>query len=247
MMKKISLILFVAISFQLFAQKTITFKAKDGLEVTADLYLTKDDKAPMIILFHQAEWSRGEYKEIAPKLNKLGFNCIAVDQRSGGEVNDINNETFKRAEAKGLSTAYVDAMPDMIAAIDYIKNNYKAASKTIIWGSSYSAGLVLKIASERKDVDGVLAFSPAEYYEKMGKPKDWVTSTIHNINVPTFITSAKMEKKKWWDIAAKISEDNRAYFLPTKLGKHGSRALWSKYNDSAEYWKAVKEFLALFQ
>lgn len=240
--------LFVLIfSISVFAQKTISFKAKDGLEVTADLYLTKDEKAPMIILFHQAGWSRGEYKEIAPKLNKLGFSCMAVDQRSGETVNDVTNETFKRAEAKGLPTTYVDAMPDLNAAIDYVTANYKTASYTLIWGSSYSAGLVLKIASERKDIDGVLAFSPAEYYSKMGKPKDWITSTAKNISVPTFITSAKLEKKKWWDIAAQISEDNRAYFLPTKIGKHGSRALWSKYADNAEYWKAVKEFLALFE
>ena len=234
-------------SGSIFAQKTVSFKAKDGLEVTADLYLTKDEKAPMIILFHQAGWSRGEYKEIAPKLNKLGFSCMAVDQRSGETVNDVTNETFKRAEAKGLPTTYVDAMPDLNAAIDYVKANYKTASYTLIWGSSYSAGLVLKIASERKDVDGVLAFSPAEYYSKMGKPKDWITSTAKNISVPTFITSAKLEKKKWWDIAAQVPEENRAYFLPTKIGKHGSRALWAKYTDNGEYWKAVKEFLALFE
>lgn len=246
-MKNIFLLLVIIFTGQLFAQNTVTFKAKDGLEITADLYLTKDDKAPMIILFHQAGWSRGEYKEIAPKLNKLGFNCLAVDQRSGGEVNDVSNETFKKAEGKGLSTNYVDALPDMNAAIDYVKTNYKNSSKILIWGSSYSAGLVLKIASERKDIDGVLAFSPAEYYGKMGKPNDWITSTAKNISVPTFITSNKMEKKKWWDIAAQIPEDNRAYFLPTKIGKHGSRALWSKYADSAEYWKAVEEFLALFQ
>jgi len=195
-MKKFILIFFVAFSFQAFSQSKVSFKAKDGLEVTADLYLTKDNKAPIIILFHQAGWSRGEYKEIAPKLNKLGFNCLAVDQRSGGEVNDVNNETFKKAESKGLSTNYVDALPDMNAAIDYVKTNYKNSSKILIWGSSYSAGLVLKIAAERNDIDGVLAFSPAEYYGKMGKPEDWITSTAKEITVPTFITSAKLEKKK---------------------------------------------------
>lgn len=246
-MKSIFLILVLSFTVSIFGQKTIIFKAKDDLEVTADLYLTDDAKAPMIVLFHQAGWSRGEYKEIAPKLNKLGFNCMAVDQRSGGEINDVSNETFKKAEGKGLSTNYVDAIPDMNAAIDYVKANYKEASKTLIWGSSYSAGLVLKIAAERKDIDGVLSFSPGEYYSKQGKPKDWIKSTAKNITVPTFITSAKLEKKSWWDIAAEIPEENRAYFLPTKLGKHGSRALWEKFSDSAEYWKAVEEFLALFQ
>lgn len=246
-MKKIILFFFVAFSLHVFSQKKVTFQAKDGLEITADAYLLADVNAPMIILFHQAGWSRGEYNEIAPQLNKLGFSCIAVDQRSGGEINDVTNETYKNAEKQGLPTTYVDALPDMNATLDYVKANYKSADKTIIWGSSYSAGLVLKIASERKDIDGVLAFSPAEYYDKMGKPKDWITSSAKNISVPTFITSNKMEKKKWWDIAAQIPEDNIAYFLPTKIGKHGSKALWSKYADSAEYWKAVEEFLALFQ
>ena len=246
-MKSIFLILVLSFTVSIFGQKTIIFKAKDDLEVTADLYLTDDAKAPMIVLFHQAGWSRGEYKEIAPKLNKLGFNCLAVDQRSGGEINDVSNETFKKAEGKGLSTNYVDAIPDMNAAIDYVKANYKEASKTLIWGSSYSAGLVLKIAAERNDIDGVLSFSPGEYYSKQGKPKDWIKSTAKNITVPTFITSAKLEQKSWWDIAAEIPEENRAYFLPTKLGKHGSRASWERFSDSAEYWKAVEEFLALFQ
>ena len=57
--------------------------------------------------------------------------------------------------------------------------------------------------------------------------------------------SAKMEKKSWWKISEAIPSENKAYFLPTKLGKHGSRALWEKFKDSPEYWKVVKEFLEI--
>lgn len=241
-MKNTILIFLLAISLQTFAQKTITFKASDGLEITADLYITNPETSSLIILFHQAGWSRGEYKEIAPKLNKLGYNCIAIDQRSGETVNDIANETFKKAVAESKGTNYVDAYVDINSAIDYAKTNYKKAKKLIVWGSSYSAGLVIKAASERKDIDAVIAFSPGEYYSKLGKPKDWIQSTAKKITVPVWITSMKLEKKKWWDIAAQIPESNRAYFLPTKIGKHGSRALWAEFNDSAEYWKALKEF-----
>lgn len=246
-MKKILIIGLLFASFPLAAQKKITFKSADGLEVTADLYVSNPENSPFIILFHQAKWSRGEYKEIAPKLNKLGFNCMAVDQRSGETVNDVPNETYKRAVDKGLPTNYIDALGDMNAAINYVKSKYSNAGSLIIWGSSYSSALVLHIASERKDISGVLAFSPGEYFEDQGKPKDWITKGAKKIAVPTFITSAKLEKKQWWDIAAQIPEQNRAYFLPTKLGKHGSRALWSKFSDSPEYWKAVKDFLELFK
>jgi len=242
-MKNILTATFLLILFQVSAQKKITFKASDGLEVTADLYIENTDKAPLILLFHQAGWSRGEYKEIAPKLNKLGFNCIAFDQRSGEEVNGVINETYKRATEQKKGTNYVDALVDINSAIDYAKSKYKNAKKIIIWGSSYSAGLVLKVTGDREDVDAALAFSPGEYYNKMGKPKDWIRQSAKNISVPVFITSMKLEKKKWMPIANVIPSNNRAYFLPEKLGKHGSRALWSEFSDHKAYWKAVEEFL----
>lgn len=246
-MKNIILFLFAILTFQLKAQQIKTFKASDGLEITASLYMDNPKTAPLILLFHQAGWSRGEYNEIAPKLNKLGFNCIAVDLRSGGEVNGIINETNKRALLENKGTSYVDALVDINSAIDYAKLNHKEASKLIIWGSSYSAGLVLKVTGDRKDVNAALAFSPAEYYYKLGRPKDWVTKSAKNIKVPVFITSTKLEKNKWWSIAEVIPSSNKAYFLPTKLGKHGSRALWNKYSDSQEYWTAVKEFLDIIK
>ena len=246
-MRNLCLIAVLFISSLVLAQEKITFKASDGLEITADLYVTNPETSPFIILFHQARWSRGEYLEIAPKLNKMGFNCMAIDQRSGGEVNEVINETFQRAEKQGLGTNYIDALVDMNSTIDYVKEKYNKAGNLIIWGSSYSSALVLHIASVRKDINGALSFAPGEYFEDQGKPKDWLTQGAKNISIPTFITSAKMEKKNWWDIAAQIPEHNRAYFLPTKLGKHGSSALWSKFADSQEYWDAVEEFLSLFQ
>ena len=76
----------------------VEFPAADELMITGDLYLAHEDKStPFIVLCHQANWSRGEYREIAPKLNELGFNCLAIDQRSGKSVNDIDNLSVKKA------------------------------------------------------------------------------------------------------------------------------------------------------
>ena len=91
-------ILFLSLSCLLsFAQETIEYSAKDGLEITADLYEAPESDT-FILLFHQAGWSRGEYKETAPKLNTLGYSCLAVDQRSGDEVNAVKNKTHIRAK-----------------------------------------------------------------------------------------------------------------------------------------------------
>gem|GEM_PF-5977157 len=63
--------------------QSISFKSADGILITADSYVPHTTTSPLILLFHQAGSSRGEYNEIAPRLNELGFNCIAVDLRSG--------------------------------------------------------------------------------------------------------------------------------------------------------------------
>ena len=241
-MKNILFLLTFLFSTSVFAQETIEFPSEDGLIITADLYIKSGEDKPMIILFHQAGWSRGEYLEIAPKLNDIGYNCIAIDQRSGGGVNDVLNKTNELAKTKKLPTTYVDALQDMNASIDYVKVNYPD-SKVIIWGSSYSSALSLKIAGERKDLTAVLAFAPGEYFTKFDKPKDYVLQSAKNIVIPTFITSAKEEKQNWWNIYEAIPTDNKTYFLPESEGQHGSRALWEKFEEHEEYWKAVKDFL----
>jgi len=240
-MNKILIIALIFISFQNIAQEKIVFESSDGLKVTADLYVTNPENSPFIILFHQARWSRGEYQEIAPKLSKLGYNSMAVDQRSGGEVNGVINETHQRAVKQNLPTEYTDAEPDMNSAIDYVKTKFGKASKLIIWGSSYSSALVLKIAGERKDIDGSLSFAPGEYFSNKGK--DYVTKNAINITKPAFITSAKNEKNNWWDIYNKIPSTQKSYFLPNESGQHGSRELWEKFPEHKSYWKAVTEFL----
>lgn len=243
-MKKVfSLFWLAVISAHLFAQETITFKSSDGVEITADLYMVHDKTAPFIVLFHQANWSRGEYQEIAPKLNGMGYNCMAVDQRSGGSANGVSNKTKIAASHAMKGTNYVDALPDLIAAINYSKENL-ANGKVVIWGSSYSSALVLKVAGDNPTIaDAVLAFAPGEYFANLGKTKDWITSSAKTITMPVFITSARNEKQNWWKIYEVIPSTQKVYFLPETSGNHGSRALWEKFSDSKDYWKAVTNFL----
>jgi dienelactone hydrolase len=240
-MKQLFVIALIFISFQIAAKEKIVFKSSDGLEITADLYITNPENSPFIILFHQAGWSRGEYLEIAPKLSQMGFNSMAVDQRSGGQVNGVINETHRQAVAKNLATEYTDAEADMNSAIDYVKAKFSQSSKLIIWGSSYSSALVLKIAGDRKDIDGSLSFAPGEYFSNKGN--DYITKSAINITKPIFITSKKDEKENWWSIYNKIPSSKKAYFLPKTSGQHGSRALWEKFPEHKDYWNAVIEFL----
>ena len=225
-----------------------SFGSADGLQVTADLYFTKESNTdtPLIVLCHQAGWSRGEYREIAPRLNTLGFNCVAIDQRSGGTINRVANLTHMKAVAQSKTANFVTAEQDIVAAVKWVKSKH-GTGKVLLWGSSYSAALVLRIAGERPDlVDGVLAFAPGEYFTRFDKPKDWIATSAKKISVPVFVTSAKDEANSWAAIYDAIPGESKTKFIPKTAGNHGSRALWRKFPDSAAYWTSVQEFLGQY-
>ena len=226
------------------AGETVTFLSEDGLLITADVHAPhQNSKVPMIVLFHQAGSSRGEYTEIAPWLNALGYNCMAVDQRSGEYSRGVENETARRAGKENRPTAYADALPDMKAALAYARGQY-GRNGVIAWGSSYSAALVLKIAGDSTGlVDGVLAFSPGEYFKRAGKSASWIQASAQHIKIPVFIASSRKEAGTWAAIFAAIESADKVSFIPETEGRHGSRALWEKYPDSDAYRQAVQTFL----
>lgn len=218
-------------------QKTITFPSKDGLTITADLYETSSSD-PYMVCFHQAHSSRGEYKEIAPKLNKLGYNCLAVDLRSGKEVNYVVNRTAELALQQSLSVNYFDAIPDMQAAIEWACN--KSHQPVIVMGSSYSASLSLLLALKNPQIRAVISFSPGEYF---GKPH-FIEDTIANIAIPIFAASTADEFKYVEQLFSKVNKYYLTLFSPSKhKGEHGSSALLSTNPSKDEYWLALLLFI----
>jgi dienelactone hydrolase len=216
---------------------TVQFASSDGLPISADIYQNADN-LPWIVLFHQARTSRGEFRETAPEFVKLGFNVLAADLRSGDEVAGIINETAKRAREAKKPTEYLDAEQDIQAAINYTTK--LAGKPVIILGSSYSASIALIEANRNKNVVAVLAFSPGEYLGNDYSVKD----TIAGLSKPTFITCSKSEVPEVKELASSVSPPALVFFAPTGDGIHGARALWKSTPNSAEYWQAVKSFLA---
>src|SRR6516162_4757401 len=138
----------------------ISFVASDRVQVFADYYSAGSKAKPLILLFHQAGSNRGEYATIAPMLVMLGFNALAIDQRSGGNAWMRTNETVRHL---GKSTDYGEALLDLEAALGWAKSSGETGS-ILVWGSSYSAALVFLLAAEhRADIKALLAFSPGEY------------------------------------------------------------------------------------
>lgn len=161
-------------------------------------------------------------------------------------MNDVDNQTFAKAKKAKKGVHFPDAEQDMVAALKWVKANH-AQGKVILWGSSYSAALSLRIAGEHVDlVDGAMAFSPGEYFNRFGKSGDWIATSARKIADPVFITSARNEAPAWKTIFESIPVESRTGFLPKTTGNHGSRALWAEFSDNKAYWVAVKSFLQQF-
>jgi len=216
--------------------ETINFKSKDGLLITADYYPVKQHKG-FILLCHRSHFHRGEYREIAPKLTKLGFLCLAIDQRSGMNVLNLINETKTLAKEQGLSTGYLDAKQDIEAAIEYgyKKNNN---NPIIIIGSSYSASLALLISTETDKIKAVIAFSPGEYLKKIN-----LAEKIESINKPTFVTSTKKEIKDVSELIRFVDSSCITHFKPIVEGFHGARTLWGSVEGYELFWFELEKFL----
>jgi dienelactone hydrolase len=236
-MKKIlTIILLTTINQPSWAQLKLTFPAKDGLIVTADWYPVSSS-LPVILLCHQNHFSRGEYNETALRLNKFGFNCLAVDQRVGDEVNGVKNETALAAKEKHLNPSFKDAEQDIVAALDYLYEKYKRP--IIILGSSYSASLALKIAAENTKVAAAVVFSPGEYFET----KNYIGSHIQTLTKPVFATSSRAEADSVTDLLKDVNARIKIQYIPESKGDHGSKVLWPDMPDNQAYWIALMSFL----
>ncbi len=220
--------------------RMILLETSDGLAIKADVYDTSQPGAPVILLFHQARFSRGEYRSIAPRLNDLGYNCIAIDQRSGDKIKGVKNETYILAEKLGLGTEYIDAYPDLELLLSHVKKTYPN-QKIILWGSSYSASLSMVLATQYpEDIAAVLTFSPGSYFTIKGKS---IGEYAALLTCPVFMTCARDEVPSRREIFDKIQGAGKVFFAPEAEGFHGSKALWPEHDGNEFYWEAVASFL----
>lgn len=214
----------------------VNFMADDGLTVSGRYYRADKPKA-LILLFHQANSSKDEYAEIAPKLVEAGYAALAIDQRSGGAMFG-RNETAARMPQ---GADYASAIHDLQGALDWAGT---MSLPVIVWGSSYSSSLVFDLAAKNPaKIAGLLSFSPGEYLGD-GKP---VQAAATKVKAPVFITFAKdaQEMTAARAIFDAVPAPNKVFAEPVKAGVHGSSTLIASRNGAGatENWAQVMAFL----
>ncbi|RUT78772.1 alpha/beta hydrolase [Ancylomarina longa] len=222
--------------------QTIQFTSLDSVMISANLYQI-DEKSPFILLCHQARFNKFEYAGIAERLNEMGFNCLAIDQRSGGPIGNTQNQTHLNALKKGKAVSYLDAEQDIQAAIQYIGKTYN--QKVILWGSSYSSTLALYLAAKNDAVKAVISFSPGNYF---ADEKGSLVDILSEFKKPMFVTSSRQEADGVKTLLEKHKMlENQTQFIPNGPGQHGSRNLWKNQTGGEEYWNAITVFLKQFK
>lgn len=225
----------------------VDFRSADGLRVTADYYEGSRADDPVILLFHQSGASRGEFRTIAPRLREMGFHALAVDLRWGGmdRWHRVVNETAARNRTQALVEAIEagEASPwptifqsyqDMEAALAWA-DGMGLTGPRLVLGSSFSSILVFRLAAEHPEVDGVLSFSPAEYFEEdTTLVRRWAAGDT----VPTFIGAAVDEDARAWPILQAVKSRRKEMVLGP-LGTHGASVL----GQDDGMWRALVSFL----
>ena len=219
------------------AAERLNLKADDGVAIYGLYYRAMHPKA-LILLFRQADSSKDEYAEIAPRLVGAGYSALAIDQRSGGRLFGRNETAAKL----GRPATYLDAKRDLEAALAW---GEQQGSPVILWGSSYSASLVFLLAAEHpQSVKTVLAFSPGEYLEKPGT----VRETAAHVTTPVFVTSSSdaEEISTARSILAASPAEIKEQYVPKQGGVHGSSTLLVSHNPKGAIanWQAVLSFIA---
>ena len=216
--------------------KEITFDSSDHRKVFADFYPAEDPNSEKVILmFHQAGSNAAEYETMEPVAAKLGYNCISVDLRAGGDMWGKSNRTESTSGVGG----YMEAYNDMQGAFDYAQS--KNYTTIVAWGSSYSSSLTMKLADDNASIKAVLLFSPGEYFDDKGAAKTWA----EKLSVPVLFACTNDE---WSDgrkeLFNAISSDSKTKAV-FDGGIHGASTLRPDKSPAADkYIDAVKQFLA---
>jgi pimeloyl-ACP methyl ester carboxylesterase len=211
-------LLSILLSCAVHAGEPVTLRAGDGGAVYGTL--SRHDAGrqadAILLLFHQAGASRHEYDPLVPVLTRMGYDTLAIDQRSGDGLFGGRNETVTR---RGGSADYLDALPDLEGALAWARA--RGYARIAVVGSSYSASLAIVLAARHpQDLAAVASFSPGEYFDD----KDMIRRAAAKITIPFYITTRPEEEDKVAEVLRDAHGSNVTHYRQA-VGVHGASTL----------------------
>jgi len=220
-------------SLKIIRKNQVQFKAEDGVLITADHYFSKKN-SPYILLLHQERSSRGEFDSIAERFIRLGYNCLAIDLRSGEKYGFVENETAKSLLIGGKSADIMESLTDIKAAVEYTWN--LSGQKMILLGSASSASLALIEGKDNEHVRAIIALSPGEYFRPAIEMKKLLSAYPKKV----FVGCSAQEYNYVQDMFSEMEGKNKIIFKPNiGPGSRGTSALLRENPTRDEYWLSL--------
>ena len=225
-------LLIALLSGRAVAREPLTLHAADKVTVYGTLSKARAENDKVLLLFHQAHASRHEYDALIARFNQLGYDTLAIDQRSGGDLFGGHNQTV---QTLGKSADYLDAAPDLDAALAWARGRHYGTIVAV--GSSYSSALVILLAARHPaGLTAIASFSPGEYFDD----KDLIKNAAAKVTVPFYITTDPDEADNVADVLRKAHGDNIIHYQP-EAGVHGASTL-VEARDPAGYAANLESF-----
>jgi hypothetical protein len=235
----ILLCLTVLHQFSLVSQKKDYFFSRDSVKICYEEYL-KTKEAPVILLCHQQGYSRGEYTEIAKKINQFGYTCVTFDHRDGDTCNGVINETkLSTAGSKKLNLV-ANSETDIEDAVNFFNARYR--KKLILLGSGQSSAIILKLAKkDNSKIKALICFSPGEYATNYNLEQD-----LKGLSTLTLIYASNAEMTAVEKCTSGLI--NRRTFHPLYSdGQYGASVLWNSSQSAAEFWNDLMTQLTVLK
>ncbi|MEP6899308.1 MAG: alpha/beta hydrolase, partial [Rhodanobacter sp.] len=199
-----------------FAGEPVVLRSNDAVAIHGTLTQAMPHNDKVLLLFHQAGANRHEYDSLIAGFNTLGYDTLAIDQRSGGDLFGGHNETV---QALGKSADYLDAAPDLDATLAWARARHYGTIVAV--GSSYSSSLVILLAARHpQGLSAIASFSPGEYFDD----KHLIKDAAAKVTIPFYITTDPDESANVADVLSKAHNSHVVHYQP-QAGVHGASTL----------------------
>jgi dienelactone hydrolase len=168
------------------APETVQIKTEDGQTLSGSFYKPTTERAPGVILVHDAGASRAQLEPLADRLSKQGFGVLTIDLRGhGASKGKLDWEKLSEGDKK---TTWTSATQDVDAAADWL-HDQPSIHSTSLSLLGYGAGCALAVRHAKNDENVVCMALLAPKVADYGFDVRADIQTLEGL--PTFVVTSK--------------------------------------------------------
>lgn len=154
----------------------IILTTSDGVQLYGDYYPAQKPNAPAVLLLHMMPATKDSWREFAEKLQKEGFQALAIDFRGHGKSTQKNGQTINYKDFN--DTQQQEKIIDVETAVKFFTDKNIPLEKISLVGASIGANLAIQYMSEHHEIIAGTALSPGLDYKgiKTEEPVKKLTS-----------------------------------------------------------------------